>query len=147
MNETINKLDRLLQTGKAYISNSRLAEFELQASPEKWSKKQILGHLVDSGINNLRRFTEIQFKDKPYKIIPYNQDELVKANDYQGSDIEEILSFWLAINERIKVIMKQQTEKSLNYKIVLYEDKFSDLKFLMEDYVDHLEHHLNQIIK
>jgi ribosome biogenesis SPOUT family RNA methylase Rps3 len=34
-------------------------------NPKKWSKKQILGHLVDSGINNLQRFTEIQFEEKP----------------------------------------------------------------------------------
>ena len=30
-------------------------------APDKWSKQEILGHLIDSALNNLKRFTEIQF--------------------------------------------------------------------------------------
>ena len=37
-------------------------------------------------MNNLKRITEIQYHEKPYKIIPYNQDALVKANNYQITD-------------------------------------------------------------
>ena len=31
-------------------------EVQLKTSPDKWSKKQILGHLVDSGLNDIGRF-------------------------------------------------------------------------------------------
>jgi len=41
--------------------------------------------------------------------------------------------------------MKNQTEMTLNYEIEISEGEFSDLRFLMIDYVNHLEHHLNQI--
>jgi len=70
----------------------------------------------------------------------------VKANDYQNSDTKEIVELWLSINNRIKSLMKQQTERTLDYKIESDEENFSDLRFLMKDYVDHLEHHLNQIM-
>ena len=50
-----------------------------------------MGHLVDSGINNLQRFVEIQYAAKPYPIRKYEQDALVEANLYQNSDINEIL--------------------------------------------------------
>ena len=40
----------------------------------KWSKQEILGHLVDSAINNLKRFTEIQFLPQPYTVISYKQN-------------------------------------------------------------------------
>ncbi len=43
--------------------------------------------------------------------------------------------------------MKLQTENTLNYKIELGKNNISDLRFLMKDYVDHLEHHLNQIME
>lgn len=43
--------------------------------------------------------------------------------------------------------MELQTEDSLNYKIEFEEGNISDLKFLMTDYVEHLEHHLNQIME
>lgn len=146
MKEVINKLDKLLKSGNDYFSNANESEISLKPSEDKWSKKEILGHLVDSAINNLKRFTEIQFEDKPYTIIPYKQDELVKANNYQKSNIHEIIQIWLALNQRIKTVMSHQTDRTLNYQIELYKDQFTDLRFLMTDYVDHIAHHLNQII-
>lgn len=146
MTETIIKLEQLLKSGLEYFSQSPESEMNQKKSPEKWSKKEILGHLIDSGINNLQRFTEIQFENKPYKIRTYKQNELVKVNDYQNAETNEIVEFWLSINNRIKTIMKLQTQKTLNYKIELEKDDITDLRFLMNDYVEHMEHHLNQII-
>ena len=64
-------------------------------------EKEILGHLIDSGINNLQRFTKIKFEDKPYIIRKYKRNELVKANDYQNAQTNEIIKFCLSINNRI----------------------------------------------
>jgi hypothetical protein len=147
MTENTNKLEQLLKDGLEYVIQSSELELSQKESAEKWSKKEILGHLIDSGINNLQRFTEIQFERKPYQVRKYNQEELVKANDYQNSDIKGIVDFWTSINIRILNLMKAQTEKSLNYKIVLDKNHFSNLRFLMVDYVEHLEHHLRQIMK
>jgi len=145
MTDTINRLEKLMNAGIKFFAQSSELDLAIKPSPEKWSKKEIIGHLVDSGINNLQRFTEIQFKNKPYKIRNYNQDEIVKANDYQNSDINELVEFWISINKRIKNLMKAQTDKTLKYKIELNDGDFSDLRYLIVSYVDHLEHHLNQI--
>jgi hypothetical protein len=72
---------------------------------------------------------------------------LVKANDYQNAEIKKIIALWVNINNRILSIMKKQTPKTLIYKIELEKNKISDLSFLMKDYVEHLEHHLDQMIK
>ncbi|NLR91442.1 DinB family protein [Flammeovirga agarivorans] len=145
MKETILKFSQLLSKGKEYIENSPIEEFTKKERLEKWSKQEILGHLIDSAVNNLQRFTEIQFEEKPYVIRKYNQDELVKVNDYQNANRTELLHFWMSINYRIIAIMKLQTEATLGYKIVLGDHEISDLKFLMQDYVAHLEHHLQQL--
>lgn len=147
MTETIKRLEQLLKSGTEYLSKSSESELTRKPNPEKWSKKEIIGHLIDSGISNLQRFTEIQFENKPYRIRKYNQDELVKVNDYQNAKTKEIVEFWLSINIRIKHLIKQQTEKTLNYKIELQKNNIADLRFLIKDYVDHMEHHLNQIMK
>lgn len=147
MTETISKLKQLLKSGTEYFSKSSESELTRKPNSKKWSKKEIIGHLIDSGINNLQRFTEIQFENKPYRIRKYNQDELVRVNDYQNSEIKEILEFWNSINNRIIILMKKQTEITLNYKIELEKDEISDLKFLMKDYVNHMEHHMHQIMK
>lgn len=146
MTKTINKLESLLQKGIDYASKTSDDHLRLKRSPEKWSKKEILGHLIDSAINNLQRFTEIQFARKPYKIRNYDQNELVKVNDYQNTSLEELTNFWLAINTRILSIISHQTEQTLNYKIVIDDGEVTDLRFLIKDYVDHLEHHLIQIL-
>ncbi|OJJ22195.1 hypothetical protein BKI52_09150 [marine bacterium AO1-C] len=145
MTDVLKRLDDLLKQGQDYFNQATDANISKKPGPEKWSKKEILGHLIDSAVNNLQRFTEIQFEGKPYKIRKYNQDELVKANDYQNADIGEIIGFWLAINQRISILMKQQTEETLAFKIEVDKGEIADLRFLMTDYVDHLEHHIKQI--
>ena len=146
MTDFQNKLDKLIRLG--FVSISKIPESELvfKASEKKWSKKEVLGHLIDSGINNLQRFTEIQFKDKPYRFDNYSQNELVLANDYQHSEITELLVFWKAINNRILHLFSIQNKESLSFEIVFDNGEVSDLRFLMNDYVNHLEHHLNQIL-
>jgi len=145
MTEITRKFEQLLKSGLDYLSLSSEMEMNRKLSPEKWSKKEILGHLIDSGINNLQRFTEIQFEDKPYRIRKYKQNELVKANNYQNAELKEIIDFWLSINNRILNLIKQQTEKTLNYEIELDSKNISNFRFLIKDYISHLEHHLNQI--
>ena len=147
MIETINELEQLLKIGLKYFSQSSELELSLKVADEKWSKKEILGHLIDSGINNLQRFTEIQFENKPYIIRKYNQNELVKVNDYQHANTNEIVEFWVSLNNRIQCVMELQTEKTLSYTIELEKNNTSDLRFLMKDYVAHLAHHLKQITK
>mgnify|MGYP002396050287 CR=1 FL=1 len=145
MEETTKRLNQLLKSGLDCIFNASKEEMEKKPDRDKWSKKEIIGHLIDSAINNLQRFTEIQFKEKPYKIKAYDQDQLVKANHYQNADIKELSELWLVLNKQIIFLMKNQSEETLNFTIENSNGTTADLRFLMNDYVDHLEHHLNQI--
>lgn len=147
MIEIIRNLEYLVSEVSKYVSETSNEILSEKTNSEKWSKKEILGHLIDSGINNLQRFTEIQFNEKPYRLENYNQNELVKENRYQDAESDEILNLLQAINRRIIHIIKAQTEKSLEYKIVTDNGTFFNLKFLIEDYINHFEHHTKQIIK
>ena len=147
MIEMVNRLEQLLSSGLAYVSESSELELAKKPSPTKWSKREILGHLVDSGINNLQRFTEIQFENRPYQVRKYRQDELVKANDYQHTATEVVVDLWLSVNKQIMNVIARQTDATLSYEVTLGEGQMVDLKFLMTDYIDHLEHHLHQIIE
>ncbi len=146
MTETTKRLDSLVRSGLTYFNQASKSDLEYKRSPEKWSKKEILGHLIDSGINNLQRFTEIQSAEKPFKIRSYKQDELVIANNYQQAELQELLQLWNALNQRIENIMQHQTQSSLEVAIELPDGQLSNLRFLMIDYVDHLEYHLKQIL-
>lgn len=122
-------------------------DLDLKPNPAKWSKKEILGHLTDSALYNLERFTKIRFCDPPFEILPYPQDALVKANNYQDQDVEAILKLWSSLNQQILSIWKSYSAEEL--KIPILDPKTSkegDLAWWIEDYSDHLVHHLKQIL-
>jgi DinB family protein len=144
MNDAILRFEHLLAENAAYFPtlNNEILEAKI---PGKWSKKEIIGHLVDSAIHNLVRFTEINYLEKPYHHRPYNQIDLVNLNQYQTMDIIDLTQLWLSINKQIVRLMKSVDEKALDYEIILSDASVIDLRFLMTDYVDHLEHHIKQL--
>lgn len=144
MNETIEKLKNYMCLVESYFVSAKEEEILLKLSHNKWSKKEILGHLIDSGVHNLVRFTEIQFASKPYEIRKYNQDHLVLANDYQNAYLLEMLGLWLSINKRIIRLIENSTEESLRFETIV-DNEYNNLEFLMKDYVSHMKHHINQI--
>ncbi|RZJ53931.1 MAG: DinB family protein [Flavobacterium sp.] len=144
MQETILKFEQLLTENTNYFQAIENSVLEAK-DPGKWSKKEVLGHLTDSAIHNLVRFTEINYLEKPYRHRPYNQNDLVNLNHYQEMDIAELIQLWLSLNKQIVRLFKNVDEKALDYKIVLSDQSVIDLRFLMTDYVDHLEHHITQI--
>lgn len=144
MKNAILKFDQLLNENSNYFLTIDPAMLE-EKKLGKWSKKEILGHLIDSAIHNLVRFTEINYIAKPYRHRPYNQIDLVNLNQYQTKDINDLNGLWLSLNKQIIRIMKSVDEKALDYKIILSDESVIDLRFLMTDYVEHLEHHINQI--
>ena len=116
-------------------------------APGKWSKQEILGHLVDSAINNLKRFTEIQFLPQPYSVISYRQNELVMVNDYQNLSVDHLLDLWRALNRQVVLVVKRIPTDKLNYPVdPQYEDReMKTLGWIICDYVAHMEHHFRQI--
>jgi len=114
---------------------------------DKWSKKEILGHLIDSAINNLKRFTEIQFLPQPYTVISYQQNELVIVNDYQNLPLQHLLDLWQSLNRQIVFVIKAIPAEKLNYAVdPQYESKeMKTLGWIICDYVAHMEHHFSQI--
>jgi hypothetical protein len=113
-------------------------------APGKWSRQQVLGHLIDSAVNNVKRFTEAQFKDQPYTIIAYSPDELVATNHYQDLPIQHLLGLWQSLNRQIIfVVQKMPAEKlACQVKPQYNETGIRTLEWLICDYVAHMQHHL-----
>ena len=122
-------------------------EFSHKPLPNKWSKKEVVGHLIDSAQNNLRRFICGQYETTPPQII-YEQDFWVKANDYQHLSAPDVIALWTLLNNQICAVLK--TMPATNYSRSSNTGKQSaevhSLQWLAADYVKHLKHHINQII-
>jgi len=147
MKSTVQELDQIVNQFSEKISAISDDEFALKPLPNKWSKKEVLGHLIDSASNNLRRFICGQYETTPSKIV-YDQDFWVIANSYQHTKKEDVIQLWVLVNKQICSVLTQMPVS--NYGKVSDtskpEIKLHSLQWLAEDYVRHLKHHLNQII-
>jgi hypothetical protein len=47
-------------------------DLSVRPHPNKWSKKEILGHLCDSALTNLQRFVRAQYEVQPYRVLKYS---------------------------------------------------------------------------
>ncbi len=145
MDKITSRLTDLIALTEAKFLQFSEEEVLFKKAKTSWSKKEILGHLIDSGINNLQRFTEIQFATQPYSLCGYQQNELVIANDYHNTHTPELLVCWSSLNKRIVHVISRLSQEQLIFKIEKDDKPIGDLNFLIEDYVRHLEHHLRQI--
>jgi len=122
----------------------------------KWSRKEIIGHLIDSAANNHSRFVRAQFTDE-LVFSGYEQNAWVDSQRYQEKNWRELVELWKLYNRHILHIMRVTppgTRMKLRHKHnlhVIASDKLSPdepvtLDFFMRDYVDHMKKHLGQIL-
>src|SRR5712672_561100 len=147
MEATVSELKTIVKDYSLKIRAISEQEFSAKPTPSKWSKKEVLGHLIDSAHNNLRRFICGQYEASPPKIV-YEQDYWVNANAYQKMDAKEVMAMWILINGRIAAVLQQMPTSTYSQACDTGKNSVTlhTLEWLAEDYVKHLKHHLNQII-
>src|SRR6266849_6213081 len=156
------EMDRWLEDFKQTIEAAaprllQVSESQSEAalSPEGWSSKQTIGHLIDSATNNHARFVLAQLKDD--LLFPcYEQDGWVRVQQYQKASWPQLVDLWRAYNLHLLHVMAHASKEKLNTQCTLHtlqEIAFKTvpasepvtLEYLMKDYVVHLKHHLGQI--
>jgi len=147
MNEIIKAADRITYlTGIITPLLLKIQDEEISATPApgKWSKKQIIGHLVDSAANNHRRFIAARIEDAPN--IFYNQDEWNRLTHYNEMDTRLLIHLWQHYNNFIAHIISHIPTTDLT-RICKTGSNEHPLSFIITDYVVHLEHHLRQLVQ
>ncbi len=119
---------------------------EKRPTPDSWSPKEIIGHLIDSASNNHQRFVRLQIRD--VLIFPdYSQDneKWVKVQWYQEKDWTELLSLWQHFNLHLAWIIQTVSPDVLNHIWRLDDNTRVSLRDLMIDYLRHLKVHVEQV--
>ncbi|MCB0278708.1 MAG: DinB family protein [Calditrichaeota bacterium] len=147
MEELATELNQLVNDTRSNLHLYTDEQMRIKPKPDKWSRIEILGHLIDSAINNLKRFTEIPFMKNDFRFMTYAQDKLVKQNKYQEANYNLTLDLWSLLNRHIAYVIQQLAGSDLKQNVTLADGEVVTLEFLVIDYVDHLKHHLNQIFE
>jgi hypothetical protein len=148
LNTVAKQLKELSETVPQKVKSIPENKLSEKPSPDKWSKKEVLGHLCDSAMNNISRVIRSQYDELPLPIVSYHQTEWVSLNGYQTMQIDEILNLWSSLNRRLAYVLSSIPEDKLNNICVLADgEKISFGKLMEEDYIKHLEHHMNQILE
>ena len=142
--DAINKLKTIVDTYSSQLYDIDELVFNLKIDSNKWSKKEILGHLIDSATNNHQRFIRTQFEVEP--TIWYEQNNWVEKSNYQNIDKIQLIYFWIAYNQHLIHIIEQIPSDKLSNICVMKDGTKLTLEFLINDYVTHLEYHLKQIV-
>jgi len=109
-----------------------------------WTRKQIVGHLLDSATNNRQRFVRAA-TDGPYAGPRYAQEAWVAAHGYAEQDWETLLRWWQVEHEILAAVVDRIPEERLGAECALGDDAPVTLRFLIEDYLVHQRWHFGQM--
>jgi hypothetical protein len=124
-------------------------------APGRWSPREVIGHLIDSAANNHGRFVRALATDE--LVFPgYAQDEWVASQRYADAPWDDLLTLWTAYNRHLARVLDAAPADALTRPRArhnLHEIAFrappagaATLGWFAEDYVEHLEHHVRQVL-
>ena len=139
MHSLASQLEILINDYLLQLKTINEEQLSHKPSPAKWSKKEIIGHLIDSAQNNIRRFVVAQYEDTP--AITYNQDKWVAICNYQNMDSPLIIQLWYLVNKQIISILKNTPTDMAQH--TCNNGNIHTIEWLAEDYIKHLKHHVH----
>lgn len=156
MNDLARELNSVIESSEKKLRNITEQQSGIKPSQEKWSQKEILGHLIDSSVNNMIRFVKGPFKND-LVFCGYDQNKWVEAQNYQNAEWNFLIDLWKANNLQIvrivglipNDVLKRSTTNH-NYDQIAWKElsknESATLEYLIEDYIGHMKHHLNKIL-
>ena len=142
----VQKLEHLILTIPSYLEEIKEEEALHKINRESWSKQEILGHLCDSATNNHMRFVKIMLASDPVRIEKYQQNQWVALHGYSANyAFRELIMLWTFLNRQVLYVLKNGNAEDLAKPVILDDEITVTLSWLIEDYINHLQHHMKQI--
>lgn len=144
MKNTAEELRALVAHAASRFESISEEDSLIHPSEGKWSKREILGHLIDSAGNNHQRFVRGQLGAE-IKLPGYDQEAWVRTQGYQSESWSTLVQFWKLYNLHLIHILANIPHEKLANACYIGDNPPVTLEFIITDYVRHLRHHLKQI--
>lgn len=147
-----DELKKIIKEYRTKLSTITGEAASIKESPEKWSHKEVVGHLIDSAANNHPRFVRMQHQVKP-SFYPYDQNQWVAIQNYKEYGWTDLVELWANYNKLLVHIIRNIDPEMLdntipdgkNFAFIIPETD-PTLENMVKDYNVHLLHHLKQIV-
>ncbi len=145
-NSTSEKIREAITAAKPEILKISPETAGKKENPNKWSKKEILGHLIDSASNNHQRFVR-GAQNIAGNFPVYNQDRWVEIQHYNEMNWSDLVEHFYQYNLHISKLIDALPGNVLDNPCNIGKENPVTLKFVIEDYLRHLKHHIEKILE
>jgi nitroreductase len=136
-------LQSLIQRLPSFLMAYSEDEVSLK-NDSSWSKKQELGHLIDSAANNHQRIVRAHLEAQP-SLPSYDGDAWVELHRYQERDWIELIRLWQSANQQLLAAAKAVSGSAWSRTCTVGDSESLMLSFVFDDYVNHMIGHLRHI--
>ena len=145
MKDIAQQLRSITEMVEPKLSRMNHDEMGFKSDPHEWSKKEILGHLIDSAANKHRRFVrDVHHVADNFPI--YDQNEWVRIQQFNERPWSSLVALWSAYNSHLSHVIECIPEDAEPSLCNIGEQEPVPLGFVIKDYLSHLQHHLKDIL-
>ena len=141
--------DTLRNTIEGHVPNLQAIREDQAAGPGRpggWSRKEELGHLIDSAtINRVR--VMLAANQNGFRGDDYDQEACVRLHGYQELPWLTLIEFWAASNSMLARAVGRIPDGRLAAQCIIGRHEPMSLRALIESYMAHMQHHLDHILR
>ena len=145
MTQIADELSQIVQSAAERLRSISAAEAGHKPSETKWSKKEVIGHLIDSAANNHQRFVRAQHVSASYVSPTYDQEKWVSLQDYNSTSWPDLKDLWRLYNLHLAHVIRRISAEKLQVKCTIGDKGAVALGNVIDQYLAHLKHHLDKI--
>jgi hypothetical protein len=138
------ELSRIVDAAEVFLRQVSEEESDRPVLPGGWSRKQVLGHLIDSASNNHQRFVRAALADA-LEFPGYDTPACVRIQAVESAAWPMLVDLWTSYNRYLVHVIGHLPAANLDVVCSIGSNAPVSLRYLVEDYVHHLAHHLHQI--
>ena len=144
MRELSDQLRSLVEAAEPGLRQIPESDSMSPALPGGWSRKQVLGHLIDSASNNHQRFV-LAMLQSSLDFPGYDQQGNIRVQAVQEADWELLISLWAAYNRYLAHLIAHIPPSQTDTPCRIGAGEPITLGLLASGYLTHLRHHLHQL--